>query len=123
MPESGGPRKRDDTTIVLGSLSALITYQATACYGVDSPLIHPGSVATAANCEVNGISDLSGNVAEWTGSFEEGAPLERVIRGGSFRSRDWEARCTSRTICDAHEASPEIGFRVAVVPLGSASLS
>jgi len=67
-------------------------YQATYCNGVDSPYVHPASVANAANCEggYNGLFDMSGNVAEWEDSCSasSGATDNCLIRGGSLENAE-----------------------------------
>lgn len=43
-----------------------------------------------------GISDLSGNVWEWTNSWYEDKQVNRTARGGSWDCTRWLARCASR---------------------------
>jgi formylglycine-generating enzyme required for sulfatase activity len=50
-----------------------------------------------------GISDLSGNVAEWT--------QEKFIKGGSFASGDYAVRCSARKNGTSFAKSSEVGFR------------
>lgn len=53
-----------------------------------------------------GVSDLSGNVAEWTN--------ERIIKGGSFSSGDYAVRCSARKNGASFAKSSEVGFRCCV---------
>lgn len=50
-----------------------------------------------------GLSDLSGNVAEWTS--------DKMIKGGSFQSSDYAVRCSARKNGAAFAKSSEVGFR------------
>lgn len=50
-----------------------------------------------------GVSDQSGNVAEWT--------ADRIIKGGSFASGDYAVRCSARKNGAAFAKSSEVGFR------------
>ncbi|NJM40371.1 MAG: formylglycine-generating enzyme family protein, partial [Anaerolineae bacterium] len=60
-----------------------------------------------------GVTDMVGNVAEWTSSLYE--ENERVIRGGSlFDAQDKEASCVMRTHAEPNAFIPEIGFRCAM---------
>jgi serine/threonine protein kinase/formylglycine-generating enzyme required for sulfatase activity len=57
-----------------------------------------------------GISDLSGNVAEWTASpYASNADMTQ--KGGSFGRPDYAARCSARKNGSPNSRSPEVGFR------------
>ncbi len=57
-----------------------------------------------AKCKsVYGVSDMSGNVGEWT--------EEKVVKGGSYASGDYAVRCSARKAGASISRSPEIGFR------------
>lgn len=72
-----------------------------------------------------GISDMAGNVWEWTSSllmsypyaYDEreniDIPSERVLRGGSWRSSKKGVRCTCRKGAAPSLRQDDIGFRVA----------
>jgi len=60
-----------------------------------------------------GLSDLSGNVWEWTGSWYESEKVNRVVRGGSWGSNRGYARCASRGGGYPGSRYAIIGFRVA----------
>jgi serine/threonine protein kinase len=48
-----------------------------------------------------GVSDLSGNVSEWT--------AEKIIKGGSYASSDYAVRCSARK--SGGSKNSEVGFR------------
>ena len=58
-----------------------------------------------------GAFDLSGNVAEWTAGKLMSGKTDRMVRGGSFRSSDWAARCTSRKNYLPETHRDDLGFR------------
>ena len=74
-----------------------------------------------------GVSDMAGNVWEWTSSLNKDLPYnandgrenseaqgERILRGGSFRSYADQLACAYRSVHGSPEAKgDEIGFRVA----------
>lgn len=89
----------------------------------------------------NGMYDMAGNVAEWcedvfilrregrseadlnprleratlfTDASEEAAPLQRVVKGGSWAEYKYAAQCGSRMGFDEGIGSSRIGFRVAM---------
>ncbi len=59
-----------------------------------------------------GISDMSGNVWEWTGSWYEKGKT-RVVRGGSWNYGGDSCRCTSRDLSGPGGRGYGIGFRCA----------
>ncbi|HVN15234.1 MAG TPA: SUMF1/EgtB/PvdO family nonheme iron enzyme, partial [Anaerolineales bacterium] len=86
-----------------------------------------------------GVSDMVGNVWEWTASlwgqdFDKpsykypynprdgrenltaGEDVLRVLRGGSFSVNGWDARCACRLGFDLHSFLISLGFRVAASP-------
>jgi len=71
-----------------------------------------------------GCLDLVGNAMEWVSDWYHAYPgssygskhfgrQHRVVRGGSWRSRGYTLRCSSRHFCDPKLASDFIGFRCA----------
>ena len=70
---------------------------------------------------------MAGNVWEWVSSVyapypydagdgreDPGAPLARVLRGGSYASPTWRhLRCAARSRSAPGRRSPHIGFRIA----------
>lgn len=69
-----------------------------------------------------GLHDMSGNVAEWTrssydaaqGSDNDRPETEKVVRGGSWRSRPKEATSAHRWKYPAWRKVFDVGFRVVV---------
>jgi formylglycine-generating enzyme required for sulfatase activity/energy-coupling factor transporter ATP-binding protein EcfA2 len=59
-----------------------------------------------------GISDLSGNVWEWTNSWYEKEQVNRVVRGGSWRGDSGNARCAYRDWRVPGLFNDNFGFRV-----------
>jgi len=83
-------------------------YQGTYCNGVDSPYVHPASVANSPNCEggYTGIFDMSGNVAEWEDSCNGNAAASDncLIRGGTLQDAQTTVPsllCNSSALNDA----------------------
>jgi serine/threonine protein kinase len=62
-----------------------------------------------------GVRDLSGNVAEWTGSQFAGH-ADRTQKGGSFDRPDYAARCSARRSGAPSAKAPEVGFRCCASP-------
>lgn len=111
-------------------------YAARAKASDDGKKIPSNSVYKQNSCKsVNecgsnslGIKGMNGNVAEWCqdwfGSYDTDKPINptgpehgfhRVIRGGSYEdTSDWPLRGTTRSHHDPDEASPNIGFRLAM---------
>ena len=58
-----------------------------------------------------GISDLSGNVWEWTNSWWEKEQTNRVVRGGSWSDLRWYVRCASRLRYVPDLFGNTVGFR------------
>lgn len=98
-------------------LASGAVYKQGACKNVDE-----------AGANTMGIKGMNGNVAEWCqdwfGSYDtekqtnptgpaKGA--HRVVRGGSYKDlTEWSLRGTTRSHHDPEEASPAIGFRLAL---------
>jgi formylglycine-generating enzyme required for sulfatase activity len=74
-----------------------------------------------------GVSDMAGNVWEWTNSLHKPLPYdpddgredaaaegERILRGGSFKDGREQLRCAHRIHNQPRATGPEIGFRIAV---------
>lgn len=88
------------------------------------------SCKPVANSGVNliGVKGMNGNVAEWCQDWFATYPTEksvnptgslngyhRVVRGGSYEdTTDWAIRSTTRSHRDPEDASPAIGFRLAM---------
>jgi formylglycine-generating enzyme required for sulfatase activity len=65
---------------------------------------------------VAGISDMSGNVWEWTNSWYDTKQMERVQRGGSWLLPEGSSRAASRAGQTPDEKKEFAGFRVARTP-------
>jgi len=61
-----------------------------------------------------GLSDLSGNVWEWTNSWYEKEQTYRTLRGGSWYFNHWYVRCAARDWYVPVGFSYLIGFRLVV---------
>ncbi len=63
-----------------------------------------------------GVSDLSGNLSEWTGTRFGPDVTERAVKGGAFNRPDYDTRCATRkpTSPDTREAA--LGFRCCADP-------
>ena len=57
------------------------------------------------------VFDLSGNLAEWTTGKLESSQKDRIVRGGSYRSSSWAARCTQRRNQMPQYKNASLGFR------------
>jgi len=71
-----------------------------------------------------GVMDMSGNIAEWVFNWYEQyegnrdvtkdyGQVFRVIRGGSFASKEFDVRCARRHFDRMDTSKPEYGFRCA----------
>jgi formylglycine-generating enzyme required for sulfatase activity len=61
---------------------------------------------------IEGISDLSGNVWEWTNSWWEKEQTNRVVRGGSWSLDRRDVRCANRFRLVPVDFNLSIGFRL-----------
>ncbi len=59
-----------------------------------------------------GLSDMSGNVWEWTDSWYDDEQVYRTVRGGSWGSNSGDARCAYRNRNAPDNFNNNIGFRV-----------
>jgi len=59
-----------------------------------------------------GLSDMSGNVREWTKSWYDAENVYRTVRGGSWFDFGWDARCACRDRDIPVGFPHHIGFRV-----------
>ncbi|MEO8354454.1 MAG: SUMF1/EgtB/PvdO family nonheme iron enzyme [Chloroflexota bacterium] len=60
----------------------------------------------------DGISDISGNVWEWTNSWYEKEQIKRVLRGGSWNLNLWNVRCANRSRLVPGFFDFNLGFRL-----------
>jgi formylglycine-generating enzyme required for sulfatase activity/energy-coupling factor transporter ATP-binding protein EcfA2 len=58
------------------------------------------------------VYDLSGNVWEWTASWFDAEQIYRVVRGGSWNSGGWNARCAFRSGFVPGLFNITVGFRL-----------
>ncbi len=111
-------------------------YAARGRAAEDGKKIPAGSVFKLTSCKavsnsgvnVLGIKGINGNVAEWCQDWFGTYPTEksvnptgpqkgyhRVVRGGAYEdTTDWALRSTTRSHRDPEDASPAIGFRLAM---------
>jgi len=59
-----------------------------------------------------GISDMTGNVWEWTGSWYESEQIKRILRGGSWFNVRRNVRCAFRSRFVPVLFNIDVGFRV-----------
>lgn len=77
----------------------------------------PARVGGMPRCKSSfGAFDMSGNVAEWTAGKLMPGKTDRMARGGSFRSSDWAAKCTSRKNFLPETHRDDLGFRCCKEP-------
>jgi formylglycine-generating enzyme len=90
-------------------------YEPSACWGGDNPGTGVLTVGSASGCEgsYDGLSDMSGGLAEWVDSCEaDGGPTDACrIRGGSSSGSSEQLRCDAVTATDRSTTSSYIGFR------------
>lgn len=90
--------------------------------------IDTGKVENAGNREACtgafGVFDMSGNLAEWTGSTDQDVYTDaddtksvRQVRGGSYKDRPLFTRCAFRDTYEPDTHYDTIGFRCCVNPL------
>ncbi|MEZ4295238.1 MAG: MopE-related protein [Polyangiaceae bacterium] len=94
------------------------TYETLTCNGADQPVQGVVATGTLAACTVTGtqVTDLSGNVTEWTSTQTNADPAPGRIfqlHGGSYLSPGLGLACTIELPPRAAESTllPNIGFR------------
>ncbi|HEY2404369.1 MAG TPA: SUMF1/EgtB/PvdO family nonheme iron enzyme [Polyangiaceae bacterium] len=91
------------------------TYDPKACVGADAG--HSGAlvISSASTCEGGypGLTDMSGNVAEWVDSCssKNGEQDHCRLRGGSVQSTSDQLTCTTVIATERNLTSQTIGFR------------
>lgn len=100
-------------------------FDKNLCNSAEKPNLGPEEVGRyRGGASPSGCVDMAGNVYEWTASWYSAYPgntaiekdygqVFRVLRGGSFRSREMDVRCTSRHYARATEKRNDYGFRCA----------
>jgi formylglycine-generating enzyme required for sulfatase activity len=63
-----------------------------------------------------GVSDMSGNVAEWTSSKYNDELSDRTLKGGAFDRPDYATRCAARKNGPVGTRNDKIGFRCCADP-------
>jgi formylglycine-generating enzyme required for sulfatase activity len=88
------------------------TYTATACNGADrsNVTVDVGSLSTCVGGYA-GLSDMSGNVAEWEDACKAAGNPRCQIRGGSFKDHETGLVCSSNTQAAYDLAAAHVGFR------------
>ncbi len=94
---------------------------ATDCNGQDLGNRRTVPVGATVACVVGdpgcAVSDLSGNVAEWTAGCLLSTPDGScAVRGGSYDSSEVELRCTSLNLIPRRTLSVTVGFRCCIDP-------
>ena len=84
-------------------------WREDACNTSESNIGKPSSVGIfLAGDTPEGVSDMAGNVFEWTATKEDG---EKVLRGGCWLAFWLSARCADRIMSHASQRNYIIGFR------------
>jgi len=103
-------------------------YHCACAEREDSDTVHVGRDSPEGDSRF-GVSDMAGNVWEWTSSLLKDLPYDpsdgredpkaqgdRVLRGGSFKDGREQVSCAHRIHNQPEATGEEIGFRIAVSP-------